>query len=414
MRYTQYPTFSLRVYVRFSMILHVDMDAFFASVEERDNPRLKGQPLVVGGNPRFRGVVASANYPARALGIHSAMPMASAFRQCPDVIIVPPRGNLYRQVSGQIHAIFQRYTPLVEPLSLDEAFLDVRASQRLFGSTETIARRIKQEIQEELGLVASLGVGPNKFLAKLASDHEKPDGFTIISPDEVQAFLDPLPVERIWGVGKVARSQLLAKGVRTVHDLRQTSPEWLKSRLGQSGLKLWKLCHGVDHRPVVTDSETRSISHETTFHTDIHDLAALESVALSLTEGVCYRMRSARLKARCVRLKVRFHDFPTITRSHRFPVGTSGTLDIWQQVHHLLKHLLARKRFCVRLIGVGVSHFTAMPWSSHSNQADLFAIEQQPGNTSLVVGKRQEILDQLTDEVRHRFGKNLLRRGRGL
>ncbi len=396
------------------MILHIDMDAFFASVEERDNPSLKGRPLVVGSRPEERGVVAAANYPARAFGVYSAMPMSRAVKLCTDLIIVPPRGNIYRHVSGQIHAILQQYTAQIESLSLDEAFLDVGASERLFGSTETIARGIKQEILDQLGLVASIGIGPNKFLAKLANDQGKPDGFTVIRSQEVQGFLDSLPVERIWGVGKVAQGRLHAAGLVTVRDLRKTSQGWLEKQFGKSGFRLWELCHGIDHRPVVTDSEAKSFSHETTFSTDIADLSVLMSVAASLTEGVCYRLRQAGHQARTVNLKVRFHDFSTVTRAYRLSFHTDSTLEIWRALRYQLERLLGDQTFSVRLVGVGVSHFSDHDSSIGDSQMDMFELSERSERQMQSSKNRQAILDRLTDDVRLRFGKKLLMRGRGL
>lgn len=396
------------------MILHVDMDAFYASVEERENPSLRGRPLVVGGRPGDRGVVAAANYAAREFGIRSAMPMARAVRLCRDLRVVAPRGELYRRVSGEINDIFQRYTPQIEPLSLDEAFLDVSASRRLYGPAEVIGRRIKQEIRDELDLVASVGVAPNKFLAKLASDHEKPDGFTVIQDDAVQGFLDPMPVERIWGVGRAAAARLHGAGIRTVRDLRGRSATWLGEQLGSNGDRLWQLCHGIDERPVVTDHEAKSISHETTFSRDITALEPLEAVALSLTEGVCYRLRRAGLKARTINLKVRYHDFSTLTRAHSLPDRTDQTMEIWQALRGLLTTLLSGRRFAVRLVGVGVSNFTDHPAAAGRRQSDLFNRVSGSADDGGETSGKQRRLDRLSDEARVRFGANLLRRGRGI
>jgi len=235
------------------MILHVDMDAFYASVEERDRPDLRGRPVIVGGDAERRGVVSAANYAARRYGVHSAMPMATARRLCPHAVYLHPRIGYYAEIAEQIRAIFDRYTPLVEPLSLDEAFLDVTGSGALFGTAVEIGGRIKDEIRRELRLVASVGVAPNKFLAKLASDLEKPDGFVVVEPEGVQAFLDPLPVERLWGVGRVSSEALHRLGIRTVGQLRLWSCEALAARFGQAGQHLWQLAHGIDDRRVVPD-----------------------------------------------------------------------------------------------------------------------------------------------------------------
>lgn len=239
------------------MILHVDMDAFYASVEERDRPELAGKPLIVGGTPEGRGVVAAANYAVRKFGVHSAMPAATALRLCPHAVVLPPRLHYYAQVSEQIRDNFLRYTPLVEPLSLDEAFLDVTGSEPLFGPSATIGRRIKLAIHDELRLVASVGVAPNKFLAKIASDLEKPDGFVVVDAERIQQFLDPLPVGRLWGVGRVAGQVFEQMGVSTIGQVRRLSAEALRERFGQVGDHLWQLAHGIDERRVVPDREAR-------------------------------------------------------------------------------------------------------------------------------------------------------------
>ena len=311
------------------MILHVDMDAFYASVEEREQPGLRGRPLVVGGRPEARGVVAAANYAARKFGVHSAMPSATALRLCPQLLIIPPRGGLYAEVSAQIRAVFERYTPIVEPLSLDEAFLDPAGSERLHGDAEQIGHSIKATIRAELGLVASVGVAPNKFLAKLASGADKPDGFTVIHPGHARAFLDDLPVERIWGVGKAAKARLNRAGIRTVRQLRQSSPAWLKTEFGQNGERLWHLAHGRDERKVTPDGEVKSISQETTFASDVTALEVLQATALDLTEGVCYRLRRAGLTGKTVTLKIRFEDFSTITRARSLGEPSNATDEVW-------------------------------------------------------------------------------------
>lgn len=397
------------------MILHIDMDAFYASVEEREKPELKGQPLIVGGRPEGRGVVAAANYAARKFGVRSAMPSARAVRLCPDLTILSPRGDLYSQVSRQIREIFRRYTPLIEPLSLDEAFLDVSGSEMLYGATEAIGRRIKEEIKSELRLIASVGVAPNKFLAKLASDHEKPDGFTVIHQDQVQMFLDPLPVGRIWGVGRSAERRLLQMGITTVKDMRKKTSELLEQEFGSIGNRLWQLSHGIDDRRVVTDSETKSISHETTFDADITNLETLESVALSLTEGVCFRLRDAGLMAKTVNLKIRYHDFSTVNRSKTLDNYTNGTIDIWNTLRQLILDLLANRSFSVRLVGAGVSNFGENHCieTDSAGQVDLFT-DLLEKNVSGRDEQRQGQLDRLSDEIRRKYGKKSIRRGKSL
>jgi DNA polymerase-4 len=251
-------------------ILHVDMDAFYASVEQRDHPELRGRPVIVGGIDG-RGVVSAASYEARQFGVHSAMPMTTARRLCPDGIILPVRMQHYAQISRQIREIFFSFTPLVEPLSLDEAFLDVHGCEGLFGPAPEIARQIKARIRGQTGLVASVGVAPNKFLAKLASDHGKPDGFVIVLPDCVADFLCPLPVGRLWGVGTKGQKRLHALGIRTIGQLAALPERVLADQFGDSGRHIWRLAHGQDRRSVVPDREAKSISTETTFAHDLGD-----------------------------------------------------------------------------------------------------------------------------------------------
>ncbi len=377
------------------------MDAFYASVEEREQPDLRGRPLVVGGRAEARGVVAAANYASRKFGIHSAMPTATALRLCPQLTVIRPRGERYAAVSAQIFQIFNRYTPLVEPLSLDEAFLDPAGSERLHGDAQQIGQAIKQDIRAELGLVASVGVGPNKFLAKLASGHDKPDGFTVIHAQHAQAFLDALPVERIWGVGKATKARLHRAGLRTVAQLRRSSLAHLRNEFGQNGERLWRLAHGLDERKVTPDSEVKSVSQETTFATDIAALDILQASALDLTEGVCYRLRQAGLNGKTVTLKIRFDDFSTITRARGLAAAGNATDDIWRLVDALLARELAGRKFSVRLIGVGVTNFD----TPTAAQTDLFA----PHNQS-----KQKALDELTDEIKNRYGKTTIRRGKAI
>lgn len=296
------------------MILHVDMDAYYASIEERERPELRGKPVIVGGNPKGRGVVAAANYMARKFGVHSAMPSSRACRLCPEAVFLPSRIHYYAEVSEQIHKIFKDYTPLVEPISLDEAFLDVSASEKCYGSAEAIGKGIKQRIKEEIRLTASVGIAPSKFVAKVASDLGKPDGFVVVKSGDIQAFLDSLPVGRLWGVGKVTDRVLEEKGIRTIKQLRQQPCRTLHDLLGKWGDHLWGLAHGRDDRPVIPDQEAKSISHETTFETDHHSFDLLRSSMVELTEQVARRLRRHGLRARTVEIKIRFADFKTITR----------------------------------------------------------------------------------------------------
>jgi len=383
------------------MILHVDMDAFYASVEERDCPQLRGKAVIVGGTPEGRGVVAAANYEAREYGIHSAMPAARAKRLCPHAIFLPSRLGYYAEVSHEIRDIFHRFTPLVEPLSLDEAFLDATGSESLFGSSVEIGRRIKHAISDKLQLVASVGVAPNKFLAKVASDLEKPDGFVVVDPDRVQQFLDPLPVGRLWGVGRVTGQVFERLGVRTIRDVRELPLVTLRQHFGEHGQHLWELSRGIDERRVVPDREAKSVSHETTFAEDINDLEALRAWGLELTEEVARRLRRHNLYGRTVQLRVRFSDFRTITRSTTLPRPTNVTQELWQAVDAMLRTRLPAKHLAVRLLGVGVSGFD----NSGLAQRSLFDDDDH---------ESQAHLDKAADQIREKFGTSSIGRASGL
>ncbi len=379
------------------MILHCDMDAFYASVEERDRPELVGKPVIVGGSPEKRGVVSAANYVARRYGVHSAMPSATARRLCPNGVYLPPRISYYAEISKQIRGVFERFTPLVEPLSLDEAFLDVTGSEPLFGSASEIGQKIKKAVREEVGLVVSVGVAPNKFLAKIASDFKKPDGFFVVEPEHVQEFLDPLPVERLWGVGKQSSKVFEKLGIRTIGQLRQWPVETLKSRFGSQGEHLWQLAHGVDDSAVVPEREAKSISHETTFERDIDDLEVLRAWLIELTEQVAWRLRRHGLKGRTVHLKVRFADFSLITRSQTLPSTTDITDELWQTADAMLCIRLPSSHLPIRLIGMGVSGFD----TTGLTQGLLFDQDER---------KKQTDLDAATDQIREKFGMGALRR----
>lgn len=383
------------------MILHVDMDAFYASVEERDRPELVGKPVIVGGTPEGRGVVAAANYVARKFGVHSAMPAVTAHRLCPRGIFLRPRMDYYAEVSDQIRGIFENYTPLVEPLSLDEAFLDVTGSERLFGPAETIGRMIKQEIRDRLRLVASVGVAPNKFLAKIASDLRKPDGFVIVEFDQVQAFLDPLPVGRLWGVGKVTGQVFEKLGIHRISQLRQMPVELLRHHFGSGGDHLWELSHGIDDRPVVPEQEAKSISHETTFAKDLEDPEQMRAWLLELSEQVGCRMRRHGLKGRTVNLKVRFEDFHTITRAQTLPQPTNVTQEIWRTADQMFAERLPARRLHIRLLGVGMSGF------EHPAMVQLSLFPEAEY-------ERQARLDEVADQIKEKFGQAGLQRALGM
>ncbi len=381
------------------MIIHLDMDAFFASVELRERPELAGLPVVVGGSASGRGVVAAASYEARRYGVVSAMPVASAIRLCPDLVCLPVNMTLYVSVSKQIHEIFYRYTPEIEPLSLDEAFLDVSASEKLFGPAAEIAKQIKSDIKNECQLIVSAGVAPNKFVAKIASDIDKPDGFVVIEPGTVQDFLDPLPIKRIWGVGKKTEQLLQQAGMETIYDVRNKNPDWLIQRFGKLGDHIYRLANGQDKRAVISDAKAKSISAETTFASDVQDKDILLAMLSQLSEQVAVRLRDKDVKGKTVSIKIRFHDFKTITRSKTLSEITFNTTFIWNTVKELFLQVLKTGVRPIRLVGVSVSGFSA----KENVQGDLF--EQDV---------KQDKLDVLSDEINQRFGKSRIHRGRKL
>jgi DNA polymerase IV len=383
------------------MILHVDMDAFYASVEERDQPQLVGKPLIVGGTPEGRGVVAAANYAVRKFGVHSAMPTSTALLLCPHAIILRPRMDYYAQISEEIREIFFRYTPLVEPLSLDEAFLDVTGSEGLFGPATEIGRRIKHEIKSEIRLIASVGIAPNKFLAKIASDLQKPDALVTVDPDHIQEFLDPLPVGRIWGVGRVTCQQFDRLDIATIGQLRKLELPFLQTKFGEQAEHFWKLARGIDERRVVPDREAKSISHETTFAADIDDPEILRAWLRELTDHVGRRCRRHRLRGRTVNLKIRFADFHTITRAQTLDHATFATEEIWQIAGELLAKGLKVRRQGVRLLGIGMSNFE----NPEQIQQMLFAEESD---------QKQSQLDATADQINAKFGSAALSRASGL
>lgn len=375
------------------------MDAFYASVEIRERPELASSPVVVGGRANGRGVVAAANYRARGYGIHSAMPTAAAQRLCPELVVLPPRHQLYASVSRQIHEIFYRYTPQIEPLALDEAFLDVTASERLFGGAETTARLIKQAIHDELQLVASVGVATNKFLAKLASDIDKPNGFVVIRAEEAESFLAPLPVTRIWGVGKAAARNFERLGIRTIGQLRDYPPRLLQQHFGRAATQFLQLAHGIDERAVISEREAKSISNEMTFPVDIAERSLQQDWLHALTEQVGYRLRAQQLKGRTLHLKVRLADFSTLTRSHSLEDVTDVTAEIWRVVKMLFVERLPQPLPPVRLLGVGISNFAA----PSMQQGELFANKSD---------EREGRIDRLLDAMQSRFGHDVIRRGK--
>ncbi len=380
-------------------ILHVDMDAFFASVEQLDNPELRGKPVLVG-HDGARGVVSAASYEARTFGCHSALPTAIARRRCPQAIIVPVRGGRYREVSLQVFAIFESITPLVEPLSIDEAFLDVSGSRRLFGGDEVaIARHIKQRILAETGVTGSVGVAPNKFLAKLASDWDKPDGLTVVRADELPGRLAPLAIGEMWGVGPATEARLRAAGIATFGDLQGMSLERAGQLLGERGAeRYWRLARGEDDRPVTPDHEAKSLGAEQTFGVDVAERGHVRQVLLGQCERVAQRLRRHALQGRTVTVKIRYGDFETITRSATLPEPTERTDLLWQATAELWDRWAARSFRPVRLIGMSISQLDR----PRPRQTELFGTADDT---------RSRAVDAATDAIQARFGHGAVHRG---
>ena len=382
-------------------ILHVDMDAFYASVEQHDDPELVGRPVAVG-SPTGRGVVAAASYEARAFGVRSAMPMVRARRLCPELLVVRPRFERYQEVSRQLMHLLRDVTPLVEPLSLDEAFLDVGGAVRIFGDPTAIAERIRADVRRELGLPCSVGVGPTKSVAKLLSGLAKPDGVLHWPAGEVVARLRPLPVDVLWGAGPRTTERLVEHGLATVGDVADTDVRLLRRLVGEAlGTQLHALAHGVDPRAVEPVQEARSISAETTFDDDIDDPVVLERRLQRLATGVARRLRMQGLAARTVTLKVRFSDHRDITRSQTLPRATDRTHELVAAGRALLDALdLERTR--VRLIGFRLSGLGAPEAAAQLTLLDdVGATYTEEGS---VPGARWEALDKAADAIAERYG----------
>jgi DNA polymerase-4 len=376
-------------------IAHVDMDAFFAAVEALDHPEYRGKPLVVGG-PRDsrRGVVSTCSYEARRYGVHSAMPLSQAARLCPQAIFVPGRMRRYAEVSELVRQVFAEFSPVVEPLSIDEAFLDLTGAEHLHASLEAAGRAIKRRIGEETGgLTCSVGIAPNKFLAKLGSELKKPDGLVILTEENQEEILRPLPVGKLWGVGPKTEAELARYGVRTVGDLRRLSLEWLAERFGKGGPVLYQLARGQDDRPVCTAGEPKSLGHEETFPEDIADPAALKRVLVALAGQVGRRLRRHGYAARTVTLKLRYADFTTLTRSHTLPAPfddddtlLAEALKLWEK---------AEKKQAFRLLGLYASGLV------------------QAQQLSLLPDRRREVF-AVMDRLNAKFQRDVLVKGRQL
>jgi DNA polymerase-4 len=375
-------------------ILHADLDAFYASVEVLDDPTLHGRPVIVGGDPNARGVVSAASYEARAFGVHSAMPLRIAHRLCPDGVFLPGRFDRYRELSRQVMRIFASYTPLVEPISLDEAFMDVTASRAAFGDGEAIGRQLKARVLGEAGLVVSVGVATNKLCAKVASDLRKPDALVVVPPGEEAAFLAPLPVSRLWGVGPQSRQTLADYGVATIGQLAALPEGTLRRRFGIHGVELRLRAQGVDPSPVVGGQAPKSVGHELTFDHDVTDPARLEATLLDLAESVASRLRHHHLAAGAVQLKLRYEGFDTITRQAPLGHQVRDSEPLYELGVSLLRKALSGDR-AVRLIGLTAINLSAV------QQLTLFDAPD-----------RTDRISQSIDAVRERFGDRAITRAR--
>ena len=378
------------------VIIHLDMDAFYPAVEVLDNPDLLGKPVIVGGGDK-RGVVSSASYEARKFGVHSAQPVRTAGRLCPDGIFLPVRMSRYKEVSKQIFQVFRRFTPLVEPLSIDEAFLDVTGSERLFGRPEDIARKTRQAVFEEIGLTVSAGVAPSKFVAKIASDMDKPDGLTIVPPDRVREFLDPLPIKKMWGVGEKTRKALTRLNVHSFKDLSLMPVEVLERRFGKHGVKMHLLSMGIDEREVVTTHDQKSIGHEVTFPEDILEIQEAKKQLLSLAHRVAHRMRRENTLGRTITLKVKYADFVQITRSRKIPKATDDGPEIYSTACCLLEKTDTGKR-PVRLLGISLSLL------SQHGSGEQISLFNETGKS-----QKRHSLNTAVDSLVDKFGKGSIR-----
>ncbi len=374
-------------------IIHVDLDAFFAAVEQRDRPELRGKPVIVGGDPHSRGVVSTCSYEARKFGVHSAMPLRTALQLCPQGIFVPVDGAKYQRVSREVMAVLRGFTPAVEQVSIDEAFLDVAGSEALFGPAPEIARRIKAEVVAATGLTVSVGVATNKLIAKVGSDLRKPDGLVVVQPGEEAAFLAPLEIRRLWGIGPKTAERLHGLGIRTIGELAALPPETLKRALGDHGGTLHDRALGIDSDPVIGGGEAaKSVSHETTFALDVTDQAEIERTLLALTEGVTARLRAAGIRAGTVAVKIRDSHFRTITRQKHLPEPSDLTEPMWRAAVELARPEVRGKK--IRLLGVAATQL------GEPEQTSMFEI----------VDSKQRRVVNATDAVRRRFGDRAVTR----
>ncbi|MFP4029426.1 MAG: DNA polymerase IV [Candidatus Brocadiia bacterium] len=387
------------------VIIHIDMDAFFAAIEQRDNPEYKGKPVVVGADPKGgegRGVVSTCSYEAREYGIHSAQPISEAYRRCPHAVFLHVRGERYAEESRRIRDILREFTPDIEPISIDEAFLDVTGTMHLFGGKKELAAEIARRVKERTGLTASLGVAPNKMIAKIASDLEKPEGLVIVEPDEVRSFLDPLPVEKLWGVGEKTLQSLHSRGIETIGDLARCRPEELEKDFGKQGPHLWKLARGEDRRPVETEDETKSVGHEHTFEVDTDDLQLLRSTLMKLSEKVARRLRRGGWHGRTVTTKVRLEDFSTFTRRRTLDRAVNSAPQLFEIAEQNFQRAYNGEQK-VRLVGVSVS---GLEPATH-RQTTLFEKDRDGRNRR----EKWRKLGPTIDEIVEKFGEDALQQG---
>jgi DNA polymerase-4 len=379
------------------MILHIDMDAFYASVEQLDNPWLKGKCVIVGGTSN-RGVVSAASYEARRFGVHSAMPGFQAKQKCPDGIFIPPRMQRYKEVSRIIMTILKDFTPLVEPVSIDEAYLDISASTKLHGHPEDIALQIKQKIKDTVDLTCSVGVAPIKFLAKIASDMDKPDGLTVILQDDVPRFIETLPIQKVPGVGKKTFQQLEIMGIKLLGDIKKFPRNTLLDRLGKFGHRLLELSAGIDHSEVTPDSQRKSVSSERTLSRNTDDKQLLKRYLLKQAEEVARHMRKSDARGKTITLKLKHSDFKQITRSTTIDVPTQSSKTIYRCAALLLDDYELTQK--IRLIGVGVSGFIS---TDKPVQLELF-------NRRAGTAKNWEKVDRTVEDISNKFGRNAITR----
>jgi len=378
-------------------IMHIDLDAFFVSVECARRPELKGKPVVVGGNPDRRGVVAASSYEARKFGIQSGMPLKTAVRLCPGAIFVSGNHSVYREVSGKFMDILGEFSPFLEPVGIDEAYLEATGFEALHGSLITMAEKIRRQVNTRLGITASVGIAGSKIVAKAASEAAKPDGVLEIPPGEDARFLAPLDIGKLQGIGKKTEAVLKAMGISTLGKLAQMQPSSLKTRLGSYAETLILHARGIDNRPVEPPEEAKSISRETTFAEDVHHRQTLEAMLERLSEHVGASLRKRSRHARCITLKLRFADFSTITRSRTLPAPTDADQVIFAAALQMLGRALSANPLAVRLIGVGVSSLAERGWQMDMLGSDL---------------PRLEKLNQAVDRIRHKYGFDSISTGR--